>query len=494
MSAVPLEFNDLLWSSDEIIASRYEKSACALIAVKQILEKYLPLAGKEQSFLKQYQYCMEVDQEIFLKVWTDPTAYYWVRLAYQFLANHQSGAALDGLATRYCEYYSFNSSADALEYHLQQFNRFALALHFLAGTDCKFDEPLSVLLPFAIPATQISIGINGKGDILAISKGILSLQIDDEIIPVKLEPGTYNGITVNKCPVTKSADFELRLHPHAFNNLPGLTFTDPVLAASLDFQQEHAGLVRQTLEKIQRYSPRNYKQFTEMIRYIALKNMKTGDYTNLSHSELPGTFVASMVNNPYMLAETFIHELHHNRLFFVEEKGPFFGTEKVHPLNVLEFYSPWRNDLRSLHGIFHAVYVYIPVTEYWLSIIGADDTDEMLADFAWQRLIIMILQLRIGLLQLQSFAELTDYGRAVLENMFQPVSKMERKIEELKKSRPDTPVMTKFFSEEGSLELQISKITNQPLTAVEYVREHVTLYAPQDQQKVIFNELISGNI
>jgi hypothetical protein len=67
---------------------------------------------------------------------------------------------------------------------------------------------------------------------------------------------------------------------------------------------------------------------------------------------------------------------------------------------------------------------------------------------------------------------------------------MERKIEELKKSRPDTPVMTKFFSEEGSLELQISKITNQPLTAVEYVREHVTLYAPQDQREVIFSRLI----
>jgi len=491
MSAVPVEINDLLWSNDEIIASRYEKSACALIAIKRILEKNLPLAGKEQSFLKQYNYCMGVDQDIFSRVWTDPAAYYWVRLAYQFLANHQSGSPLDGLATRYCEYFGFNSSADALVYHLLQFNRFILALHYHAGTDCEFEVPLPVLLPFAIPASRLSIGLGGKADILGINKGIVSIEINGEVIKVRLEPGTYNGIKVNECPAARYTDFELPLHPHAFNNLPGLTFTDPVLAASLDYQQQYIDLAGQTLEKMHRYAPRSFQQFRDMIRHIALKNMSTGDYTNLSHSELPGTFVASMVNNPYMLAETFIHELHHNRLFFVEEKGPFFETDKVHPLNVLEFYSPWRNDLRSLHGIFHAVYVHIPVTEYWLSIIGADDTDELLSDFAWQRLIIMILQLRIGLLQLQRFAELTDYGQAVFENMLQSVSKMEEKIEQLSKTRSATPAMTRFFSEDGVLELQVSKITDRPLTAVEYVREHVTLYAPQDQQEEIFSRLMS---
>lgn len=485
-----MDIDDLLWSDDEIIVGRYEKSACALIAIKQTLEKNQPLAGKEKSFLKQYRYCMDVDHEIFSRVWADPSAYYWVRLAYQFLANFQSGAPLDGLATRYCEYFGFVTSADALEYHLQQFNRFILALHVHSGTECKFEKPLPVILPFAIPASRLSIGSDGKADILGINKGTVLIEYDGEIFQVQLEPGTYNDIKVHECPVARYADFELPLHPHAFNNLPGLTFTAPVLSASLDYQQQYSDLAGQTLEKMHLYAPRSFQQFRDMIQYIALKNMKTGDYTNLSHSELPGTFVASMVNNPYMLAETFIHELHHNRLFFVEEKGPFFETDKIHPLNVLKYYSPWRNDLRSLHGIFHAVYVYIPVTEYWLSMLGSDDTDEVLADFAWQRLIIIILQLEIGLLQLQRFAELTDYGQAVFENMHQSVSEMKRKIEELRKTRPALPVIAKFFSEEGVLEHQISKITEHPLTAVEYVREHLTLYAPQDQQEDIFNQMI----
>jgi hypothetical protein len=490
MSTVPVAFDDFLWNDDEIIANRYEKSACALIAIKQTLEKNLPFGGWEKIFFDQYKYCREVDQEIFSRVWTDPSAYYWVRLAYQLLANHQTGAPLDGLATRYCDYFSFNSSSDALLYHLQQFSRFILALHYHAGTDIELDAPLSVILPFAIPASRLSIGIDGKASILGINKGMVSIEINGEVIKAQLQPGTYIGIKVNECPAAKHAGFELPLNPHAFNNLPGLTFTEPVLAASLDYQLKYISLVEQTLEKMHQYSPRCFNQFKDMIHYIALKKMSTGDYTNLSHSELPGTFVASMVKNPYMLAETFIHELHHNRLFFVEEKGPFFETDKIHPLNVLEYYSPWRNDLRSLHGIFHAVYVYIPVTEYWLSILGSDDTDEELADFAWQRLIIMILQLEIGLLQLQRFAELTDYGQAVFENMHQSVSEMKRKIEELRKTRPVLPVIAKFFSEEGVLEHQISKITERPLTAVEYVREHLTLYAPQDQQEEILNQMI----
>ena len=489
MCSATVQFNDLLWSSDEIITSRYEKSACALIAIKQILEKNLPLGGKEQTFLDQYKYCMEVDQEIFSRVWTDPTAYYWVRLAYQLLANHQSGVPLDGLATRYCEYLGFGSVADALIYHLHQFNRYILALHLHAGTDCKFDKPLPVSFPLAIPASRLSVGSNGNANILGIEKGVLSIEINSKIVKVKLQPGTFSGIEVNECPVATYEDFELPLHPQAFNNLPGLTFTDAALVTSPDYQKKYISLVGQTLEKMHRYSPHCFHQFKDMIQFIALKNIKDGDYTNLSHSELPGTFVASMVNNPYMLAETFIHELHHNRLFFVEEKGPFFETEKLHPLNVLEFYSPWRSDLRSLHGIFHAVYVYIPVTEYWLSIISAEDTDKMLSEFAWQRLIIMILQLRIGLSQLQRFASFTSYGEAVLENMIQSVAKMESKIEDLRKTRAAMPVITKFFSEDGELEFQTSKLTNRHLTAEEYVREHVTLYAPQDQQEEIIRIL-----
>ena len=88
-------FHHRLWDDQEVITHRYKKSACALIAVKEALEKDLPLSANGREFLDQYVTCRDADALLFTRVWTDPTAYYWVRLAYQLLANCLSGAPLD---------------------------------------------------------------------------------------------------------------------------------------------------------------------------------------------------------------------------------------------------------------------------------------------------------------------------------------------------------------------------------------------------------------
>ena len=251
----PSNFHRRLWDDQEVITQRYEKSTCALIAVKQALEKQLPLSASGRLFLDQYAACRDADPLLFTRVWTDPTAYYWVRLAYQLLANNLSGAHLDRLAEKYHEEIGVVSSHAALEFHLGQFGRFVLSLHYHAGSEYGFIEPLQVRLPFVIPATGLSIGTSGVAEVLGIAKGILSLRSDGRTVRVRLEPGTRQGIPVRQCPVARHHDFELRLLPQAFNNLPGLDFLDPVLGASLEFQEKHAGLVEQTLKIIHQYAP-----------------------------------------------------------------------------------------------------------------------------------------------------------------------------------------------------------------------------------------------
>ena len=88
-------------------------------------------------------------------------------------------------------------------------------------------------------------------------------------------------------------------------------------------------------------------------------------FVNVSASELPGAFVCTVPADLYVLAGSFIHEFHHNTLFGIEERGPFFDMSEEDVVEGENHYSPWVETLRPLHGILHAVYVFLPVFRYW---------------------------------------------------------------------------------------------------------------------------------
>ena len=116
-------------------------------------------------------------------------------------------------------------------------------------------------------------------------------------------------------------------------------------------------------------------------------------------------------------------------------------------------------------------------------------THSALVEFARQQLSIMTRQLRIGLFQLQQYAGFTGYGQAIMDDMSACVAGIEEKTDKVNKTVFDTSTMTKFFSDEGNLELYMSEMTGRPLMAVDYVKEHVSLYAPAQQHKNIFVEM-----
>ena len=93
----------LLEDEDRVFEDRYEKSASALVAAAQILEKERPLSGNEQEFLDLYQLALAADPENFTKVWLDPSSYFWVRVAYELLGSCLSENPLPTRAKEYCE-------------------------------------------------------------------------------------------------------------------------------------------------------------------------------------------------------------------------------------------------------------------------------------------------------------------------------------------------------------------------------------------------------
>jgi asparagine synthetase B (glutamine-hydrolysing) len=90
---------------------------------------------------------------------------------------------------------------------------------------------------------------------------------------------------------------------------------------------------------VERYAPQQLEQFAVHVQVAVFKPAHLGDYSNVSHSELPGAFIVTRLDDPLIMADRFIHELHHNRLFCLEEKGgAFFDDERLPQLLTDDFH------------------------------------------------------------------------------------------------------------------------------------------------------------
>ena len=148
----------LLEDEDRVFEDRYNKSASALIAISQTLEKKRPLSGNEQEFLDLYDLALAAEPENFTRVWLDPSSYFWARVAYELLGSCISGESLPPRAKKFCQAIGQSDSGKALSYHLHSFKSFILGIHFLEGIDTVFSTPLILNLPYSIPGTVFFIG------------------------------------------------------------------------------------------------------------------------------------------------------------------------------------------------------------------------------------------------------------------------------------------------------------------------------------------------
>jgi HEXXH motif-containing protein len=378
--------HERLWISDEPVDRRWEESAAALVAIRRALAEGDPSAPAEREFLRLYAWAAERGPDLFTAAWQAPATLAWVRRTYDSL-----GRALAEGAPR-----------DGLHAQLAHFKAVALGMAVAGGHELAFDDPYDVELPFSVPgAGKILEGV-GRVAILGASAGAVRLRAA--------------GAELRPAPSVEVGPCRVQLDPFALRGL-GADFPEvrPALAAGLDFQRANAGLVRAALEAVRRHAPDPFAQLAHAIRCIALKPPRDDDPTsNVTVNELPGAFVALRIAEPLDLADTFVHELHHNRLFCLEDAGgPLFEGEQEVGAEAERHYSPWREDLRPARGILHAVYVTLPVVRYWLRVQASGEAAGPLADYARDRVRRGELQLEIGLAQLGRFARFTPRGKAL---------------------------------------------------------------------------------
>jgi len=463
---------DILWHDEGLYHARYEKTTSALIAIHQALERNRPLDGAEAEFLELYRRVAAADPDAFTTVWRDPTAYFWVRLAYEFVGNCLAPGPLSGLAESVSRAHGAIDATSALKLHLSDFKRFVLALGIVAGTDQIFSTPLEVDLPFAIPASRVVIAGDGKLLIDALTDRHLAVTRDGRKLRLPLTPTSIDSLTIRESPLAVADDYSVMLQPEAFN-LPGVKEGEPLRGIPPSYQSEHVTLVSQALELIHRHCPATFEQFALIIRLIALKPSSLGDYSNISHSDLPGAFVVSVANDPYLMADFFIHEFHHNRFFFVEELGAFFAEEEDNLVMRNEYYSPFREDLRPVHGIFHGLYVYLAVWRFWYAVYRSDETAGLRRAAVSDQVLTASIQIAISVAQLRRSARFSTLGAQLFEAMAAEAAHLQELTRGLR-FPPDLPSIR--CGDDGVFSIRREEETGRPLTARRAILRHAEQY------------------
>jgi hypothetical protein len=123
------------------------------------------------------------------------------------------------------------------------------------------------------------------------------------------------------------------------------------------------------------------------------------------------------------MADALIHELLHNRLFFIIERNEILETGGNDDDDG-EFYSPWRDDPRPLGGLLHAVYVYTGVCKFWLSVCESGETSGIRREYVEDQAVRAVLDLKVGIDQLRRYGTFTEIG----DDLFK---QMEREVDEL---------------------------------------------------------------
>lgn len=374
----PTASSQLVWESTQPFEARHEHALAALTAIAETLQAHRPLGGGEDAFLRLHASVRAMDARALHDTWRCPAAHAWTERTLASL-----GSCLG----------SEEPSIDTapLSTQLDAFALFALAIAHRAGTVLALERPLSLATPVNLPGTSLLLP-GGASAPIVDSRELLLL------------PG--RRLDAHGCRVA--------LVPEALM-VPGAVW--PIAKAAVQggdaLHAAHEDLLEEALGLVQRLHPATFAQLRDHLHVIAVLPEGTGRYLNATSSEHPGAMVLGACSDPFELADHLVHEWHHNRLFALEHMEALLEPDDP-ALPIERFYSPWRDEMRSLRGILHGAYVFVPVHGLYDAARGErPDAADQAACIA--------LQLQIALGQLQRFAKPSALGRALIASLTERV-------------------------------------------------------------------------
>ena len=487
-----------LWRERSILGLRATRATAARRAVRRVLEArpLLEDGGAEYFELDDYldDYLEELAHRLGAPVAerlsSDPYAYSWSRVAFELVGALVREERLPRVATALAAEHGGASPRSLLAAHLLELKRLVLGAAVLGGRSIRFRTPLRVEQPLAIPGTPLTVMPPDGG----------SASIEGSLDGMPFGPGE---LRFEECPVVRRGAVEIRLQPYAYGGVPGVEFANDVLATGLPLQGRNVARLEKALALVERHQPATFDQFAAHLRVVAFKDPTPGSFTNnITHTDVPGAFVASTVRNPYYLADVLIHEFHHNRLSCIEELGALFapqeGSSDAAPdagdgaeedgeaaAGGGRYVSPWRQDLRPMLGIVHGAYVHVPCTRFWIDVLGSAGLDGSIRSLGLDRTLRGHLQLRCALVQIGRHARLSALGQRVLDGLRQAESELASAIRAA--GLPDDVQVTRC-EPDGTVQL-VTRDDGSPLLGREAVRAHFAALGAED---VVDEALLPG--
>lgn len=476
MSTVAPEFDErseisrFLWDDFAVYERRREKLGHARTALRLACERRAtpsPAIVELASFLA----AVEADDATAVgaqaDLWLEPAAYHWIRTLYDLTAAVFGGADESPSVTTYLSELGIREPARALDRLADDHKLFATSGALLSGTSVRFARPWSARAPLALPGTPLVLDGAGEVRILGVRDGRIEVQNESG---VGMPP-------LRRRPVVRCGRREVPVVAEAFERPGiGLGIGDVLREASPGFQEEHLAWLQSALDRVVRHHPRSARHVEAILRVVALKPTIENVARNVSHSDFPGAAVLGAIEDPYWLADSIIHEVHHSRLFQLEEHGRFFENAGDNLMRDASYYSPWREDPRPLHGIFHAVYVNLPVWHFWADVreSAPDDVDEGLAA---SQMIYVALLLAIGIRQLERHAAFSAFGRALFDAMAREAEQLLERTHALG-IRGDTPA---WYCAPSGVVGPYARPDGRVATTREVLLEHLDTYDVQGQ-------------
>jgi HEXXH motif-containing protein len=433
-----VDAHTILWTDTDLYRQRHEKTATALMAVQHALRLRRPLKGAEDEFLALYADLAAAPPETFTTIWEDPFSYFWARIAYELTAWCLNPGPLPDVLASYCASLGTGEPHRALALHLEEFKKCVIALDLIAGAPRRFERPLQTTLPFSIPGTRFSIVGKGAIEVLGSNGVMVEVLYNGESLHLRTAAAAADPYLPRlvECPLLEDKDLEVKLKPETFN-LPGLDAAHGFSGLPEDYQQQQIELLREALILLERHQPAALEHLRELVQVIALKPPAADKYSNVSFSDLPGAFILSAVRHPYWIADGLIHEFLHNRLFFILDAGEILEGERE-SAERSDFYSPWRDDLRSPSGLLHAVYVYIGVGKFWHAVCASGETAGLERQYVEDQAVRAVLQLKIGIAQLRRHATFTHIGIGLFRELEREVDRLAASMRQMNLS-PSAP-------------------------------------------------------
>jgi HEXXH motif-containing protein len=437
---------NFLWRDVDIFAQLHRKCAATLRALERALRRR-PIEGA-QEFAANCSLVLE--EAVSPRVYAAASAYAWSHRAYDLeRAAHAKGHEADRL----------------LAAHLESFKLFATGAALLAGRKLQFAKPLILRRPVIIPGTRLLL----SGPTLALhgaEHGVLlvSKTESDDAQPLSAE-SEIDGVQLRPMPVARHGGAEITLGPEVFD-LPGIEPVDARSSVPADpaYQERCAPMVEQALAAVERHDPELFAQMKLALSAMAVKPRASGDFQGISFSDFPGAFIISYVAHPYLVAESIVHEFHHNRLFAIESAVPLVedsGTEAAH------YYSPFRPDPRPIRGLLHGLYVFVAVWRFWDKVRHSPDIEPVLRSFAIDRTFRIAFQLAIARRQLSTHPGLTMEGKAAFAILERDVEDIVAAVD---RSGHGMNSPAAFCSEDGVMRIEADERTGATLTVADVLR------------------------